>query len=463
MTTLIATTEEIYNIREDRFTGERPCDVPADVDCLTDDDLVHLASVLGHEISENTRRNYDSQWRRFREWAREKGIRTLPADPLQVAAYLAERLEKDGHKPATLQTAAAAIGFKHRDEGLPNPCESADVRNTLRSARRKAGMEQKQADGLTEEALDAIVATACLRRRWSGERTESAEAAERRGMLDIAIVRTMRDALLRVSEAAELQWEDIAEEEDGTGRLLIRRSKTDPEGEGAVAFLSASTMDSLRAIRAGAPDDGRVFGLSAGSISRRIGQAALAAGLGEGFSGHSPRVGMAQDLARTGTALTRLMTAGRWRSSRMPALYTRNETVARGAVAHYYGSRSAFGMSSKAATEGSDGDDLGEDELREDCVDGCVDKDDVCSVSEATGESCEKTCNSIHTAKESARMSEPIQEAGCITSVGDVRRIRALIGHVPQDILGLLFLPPGSLPLPSISDGIPRLCTVRSP
>ena len=454
MTTLIATTEEIYDISESGFTGERPRDVPADGDRLTEDDRAHLASVLGHEISENTRRNYDSQWRRFKGWAREKGIRTLPADPLQVAAYLAERLEKHGHKPATLQTAAAAIGFMHRDRGLPDPCKSAEVRNTLRSARRKAGMEQRQAEGLTDEALDAIVATARLRRRWSDGRTESPETAERRGMQDIAIVRVMRDALLRVSEAAELQWEDIVEEEeDGTGRLLIRRSKTDPEGEGAVAFLSAPTMESLRAIRAGAPDDGRVIGLSAGSISRRIGQAAYAAGLGEGFSGHSPRVGMARDLARTGTVLTRLMTAGRWRSPRMPALYTRNETVARGAVAHYYGSRGAFGMSSKMVAEERDGDDLRED---------CVDEADVCSMSEAVGESDEKTRNSIHTAREYASMSKPIQEAGCITSVGDVRRIRALIGHVLQDPWRMLVLPPGSLPRPSISDGIPRLCPVLS-
>ena len=450
MTTLIATTEEIYDISESGYTGERP----AEYDRLTDDDRAHLASVLGHEISANTRRNYDSQWRRFTGWAREKGIRTLPADPLQVAAYLAERLEKHGHKPATLQTAAAAIGFKHRDGGLPDPCESADVRNTLRSARRKAGMEQRQAEGLTDEVLEAIVATACLRRRWSDDRTETAETAERRGMGDIAIVRVMRDALLRVSEAAELQWEDIVEEEeDGTGRLLIRRSKTDPEGEGAVVFLSAPTMESLRAIRAGAPDDGRVFGLSAGSISRRIGQAAVAAGLGEGFSGHSPRVGMARDLARAGTALTRLMTAGRWRSSRMPALYTRNETVARGAVAHYYGSRGAFGMSSKGAVDERDGDDLRED---------CIDKDDLCSVSEAAGESCVKTCNSTHDAREYARMPEPIQEAGCINPVADVRRIRALIGHFLQDPCGMLVLLQDFLPIPPVAGGARSLLPAPS-
>ena len=50
----------------------------------------------------------------------------------------------------------------------------------------------------------------------------------------------MRDAMLRVSEAAVLTWSDIVSEADGTGRLLIRRSKTDAEGEGAVGFLSVA-------------------------------------------------------------------------------------------------------------------------------------------------------------------------------------------------------------------------------
>ena len=91
-------------------------------------------------------------------------------------------------------------------------------------------------------------------------------------------------------------------------------------------------------IRDGASEEDSVFSLRPNSIARRIKEAARTAGLGEGYSGHSPRVGMARDLARAGTELPRLMTAGRWHSPRMPALYTRNETVARGAVAQYYGS-----------------------------------------------------------------------------------------------------------------------------
>ena len=204
---------------------------------------------------------------------------------------------------------------------------------------RRVGSAQRQAEGLTAQALEAIVRTVCLPRRSRGGSYESEETARRRGQTDIAMVSLMRDAMLRVSETADLRWEDITEEEDGTGRLLIRRSKTDGEGESAVAFVSSQTMIRLALMREGAAEQGSVFGLRGNQITRRIKRAAHAAGLGDGFSGHSPRVGMAQDLARAGTELPRLMTAGRWRSPRMPALYTRNETISRGAVAQYYGSR----------------------------------------------------------------------------------------------------------------------------
>ena len=175
-----------------------------------------------------------------------------------------------------------------------------------------AGSEQKQAKGITDDELRTIAEIAHLPRRWSNGKTESVETAERRGKQDIAMISVMRDALLGVSEAAALRWEDIEKEEDGTGRLYIRRSKTDTEGEGAVAFLSAQTMESLDAAWGMSSREGSVFGLMPNGISKRIEKSALAAGLGEGYSGHSPRVGMARDLARAGTELTRLMTAGRW-------------------------------------------------------------------------------------------------------------------------------------------------------
>ena len=281
-------------------------------------------------------KNYRGQWKSFLVWTLAKGVQCLPADPEQVAAYLAERIEEHGHKPATLRAAASAIAFVHRTAGMEDPCASPEVKRTLRSATRKAGQAQKQAEALTAEGLTAIRSTACKPRRGRGGRFETQDTAKCRGNLDIALVSLMRDAMLRVSEAASLTWKDVVTEEDGTGRLLIRRSKTDAEGEGAVMFLSPQTMAALRKIRGGGEDADRIFGLRPNQISSRIKSAAKAAGLGDGFSGHSPRVGMARDLARAGIELPSLMNAGRWRSPTMPAHYTRNETAGRGAVARYH-------------------------------------------------------------------------------------------------------------------------------
>lgn len=306
-------------------------------DGLTDSDLGNLTAVLGHEVARNTLTNYRVQWRNFVVWASGKGIRALPASPSQVAAYLAERVEDHGHRPATLRVSASAIAFVHKSAGLEDPCASLEVKRTLRSATRKAGRSQKQADALTAEVLDAIRSTACKPRRGRGGRLEGQESARCRGNLDIALISLMRDAMLRVSEAAALTWRDIATETEGTGRLLIRRSKTDAEGDGSIAFLSSQTMKMLREIKNGRARSDSVFGLRPNQISKRIKQAAQAAGLGDGFSGHSPRVGMARDLARIGIELPSLMNAGRWRTPSMPAHYIRNESAGRGAVAQFHG------------------------------------------------------------------------------------------------------------------------------
>ena len=135
---------------------------------------------------------------------------------------------------------------------------------------------------------------------------ESSRAAKSRGKADIAMICLMRDAMLRVSETAAVKWEDFEVQADGTERLMIRRSRTDPEREGAIAFISRLTIKSLNTIRNGATDSDRVIGLRTNQISRRVKQAAWAAGLANGFSRPSLRIGMARDSARAGMELTSL-------------------------------------------------------------------------------------------------------------------------------------------------------------
>ena len=52
-----------------------------------------------------------------------------------------------------------------------------------------------------------------------------------------------------------------------------------------------------------------------------------AEGLGEGYSGHSGRVGLAIRMTSRGAPLQAVQTHGRWKSPSMPARYTRGERV----------------------------------------------------------------------------------------------------------------------------------------
>ena len=113
----------------------------------------------------------------------------------------------------------------------------------------------------------------------------------------IALYQVLADAGLRRSEAATLVWDDIARWDNGSGRLTVRRSKTDATPR--TVYLTPVAMAHLDAIRPEEADGSApVFGLSVASTSRRVKAAARGAGLGAGYSGHSGRVGAAHGTGR---------------------------------------------------------------------------------------------------------------------------------------------------------------------
>lgn len=68
-------------------------------------------------------------------------------------------------------------------------------------------------------------------------------------------------------------------------------------------------------------------------VPRILKEMAKAAGLALNPSGHSARVGVAQDMAAAGFGLAEIMQAGRWKSPAMPARYSENQQARRGAAA----------------------------------------------------------------------------------------------------------------------------------
>ena len=293
---------------------------------LTDEQRQRVADALESAQSENTRKNYASQYGKFRTWCEQEGYSWLPARPEVLAAYAVD-LADEGKSMSTIRLAVASIVDAHRRVGLESPV-TAGVSETLRGLTRQLGVSQKQARPLDADALAAIRATALNPRISRGGSLESEETALMRRRLDIALASVLSDAGLRISEAAALRWRDVTDAEDGAGLVYIERSKTDQTGEGAYVVVTPDTLTALKQLHYDTEawaDDDLVFGLSMSQISRRVDSMARAAGLGEGYSGHSGRVGLALRMTRRGAPLQAVQTHGRWKSPSMPARYTRSE------------------------------------------------------------------------------------------------------------------------------------------
>ena len=97
---------------------------------------------------------------------------------------------------------------------------------------RTRGRRQTQVAGLTWR----------LRRRMIKAAEGGLIDARNRALLAVAY-----DTLLRRSELVSLEVSDLAEEADGSATLLVRTSKTDPEGTGATVFLARDTVGLVKA------------------------------------------------------------------------------------------------------------------------------------------------------------------------------------------------------------------------
>lgn len=307
--------------------------------------LVVHAQAAADAYAPATLRAWAGDSKRFAEWCVDQRRVSLPATPTTVADFV--RFLASHRKPATVRRYLASIARQHIAANLADPTKAEKVRLAMRACLRRTDSRQRQARPITlsEEAL--MVAAA---------------GTDLRGLRDSALLVVGRDLLARRSELVALRVEDVEFDGKGTGVALIRRSKTDQAGMGAVQHLSARAVVRLRAwLSASAISSGPIFrkvdrwgrvraarassspvgekrslGLNPGEVGVILRRLAVRAGLSPaGISGHSLRVGMAQDLASSGAELPALMQAGRWKTAAMPARYIEKLDADKSAVAQF--------------------------------------------------------------------------------------------------------------------------------
>jgi integrase/recombinase XerD len=226
------------------------------------------------------------------------------------------------------------IGRVHVGAGLLNPCSGEAVRLALKKMGRESSARQAQARALGWKEIKEFIESAGKGLRANRERV----------LLCVAY-----ETLARRGELVALELRDIEFWPKGTGQALIRRGKTDAEGQGRVAYLSRETVKWLKiwlehAEIAEGPIFRRLIGrdqigdaLHSGSIAPIFKRVAQWIGMPARFvaqvSGHSTRVGAAQDLAELDIDLAAITQAGGWKSTRMPLQYAEKIHAARSGMA----------------------------------------------------------------------------------------------------------------------------------
>src|SRR6266404_7372999 len=281
----------------------------------------------------NTLRAQKADGAIFQAFCEGRGESFLPADPKTIRVFI-EHEVNCGKKPATVRRYIATIGRAHIGAGLLNPCSGEAVRLALKKMGRETSARQAQARALGWKEIKEFIGSAGKGLRVDRER---------------ALLCVAYETLARRGELVALEVRDIDLHPNGTGQALIRRGKTDAEGQGRAAYLSRETMRWLKVWMAHAQiTEGAVFrrligkdqisgALNSGSVAlifKRVAQwIGMPARFVEQVSGHSTRVGATQDLVELDIDLAAITQAGGWKSPRMPLQYAEKINAARSGMA----------------------------------------------------------------------------------------------------------------------------------
>jgi integrase len=330
-----------------------------------------LAGYLRAAQSANTLRAYRSDWVGWAAWCEAEGRTALPADPVDVAVYLAvaaDTTKPDGSPafgPSTLERKAAAIAAVHAAGGLPSPTRSDVVRLTLRGVRRTRQAQPRRKRPVLLGTLEALLAelpppgwpTGAARRRdallllvgFAGalRRSELAAVAlqdvtvdvdprthEPLLLVELGVTKTdqtgahrQRVVLPRGARrptcpvCAFADWVDVLTAPDA-------RALLEDEGEPAATHRCHSYQpDPARGpLFPSVSKHGRLGGrsMSDRAVSDVVKRYAARAGLDPAlFGGHSLRAGFATQAALGGASDREIMRQGRWTNPRTVHRYIR--------------------------------------------------------------------------------------------------------------------------------------------
>ena len=291
---------------------------------IADANLRRYADKARGAFAPNTERAIKADTGLFADWCREHGLCSFPADVDTVTAFVDAMAEVKA--PATVRRYVASIAHQHRAGKVdPNPARDGEVGLALKRMHREQGRAQTQAAPLNRKLVEKML---------------EAPGVTLRHLRNRAILAMSYDTLARRSELVALTVADLTGADDGSATVAINRSKTDQEGTGSTRYVAPDSMQHVLAwIEAAGITHGHLFRavnkggavggpLTPGEVARAFKSMAEAAGVPvkgvAAISGHSCRVGAAQDMVRHGIEMPHVMQAGGWRTMEMVSRYAKH-------------------------------------------------------------------------------------------------------------------------------------------
>lgn len=260
----------------------------------------------------STIRAYYTDGRKFVDWCAAKNYAPFPVTEAALVEYMEEI--QDQFTRATIERRISSLRRINRFLGFADPA-GQEFFLAKRRMRRAKPLRPRQAHGINEALLLKAIAA----------QPETLTGIRNRALLSLGY-----DFLARRSELIALRAGDISFQYDGTLRAVIRRGKADPFGRGRLAFGSERSAKLLRRwLRRKPKDIEWLFCATSHEtcldqplctrsvndiIKRAVCRVRGMRPRDREISGHSLRVGAAQDLLIKGFDTAAIMRAGGWRS-----------------------------------------------------------------------------------------------------------------------------------------------------
>ena len=282
-------------------------------DLITDVKSLEIETLknLKNSKANNTLRAYQSDFRDFTTFCSKNGFSSMPTQPKILALYITH-LSKTS-KFSTLKRRIASISVIHKLKGHYLDTKHPIIMENLHGIKRTLGSRQKAKKPILINDLKLII-----------------NVIDKEKIRDKALILIGFAGGFRRSELVNIYYEDVEFVPEGV-KILIKRSKTDQSGEGAIKaipyfdnqeFCPVIALKNYINKKFTDNFERRIFEISDKSVALIIKRYADKAGLDSSrYAGHSLRSGFATSAAEFGAEERNIMAMTGHKTTQMVRRY----------------------------------------------------------------------------------------------------------------------------------------------